>query len=283
MTTVDLSIVIVEYRCIELVESCLRSLAEHLEKLEWECLIVSNSEYGDADAELMCERLGRAHVTINDRNRGYAGGVNRALSQCSAPFIFVLNPDCLLADNQVDSLIKCLEENPDIGAVGPKVVDTKGVVQPSCRRFPRPWTFLLVRSILSRLPLASAERRRYMMEDFSHNSVRDVDWLSGGAVMVRRKAVDEVGPMDERFFLYMEDVDWSRRFWQSGYRVVYCPTCVVIHAGQHASLNPGLKMLASRHTRLHLMSMLKYFAKYRFRSMPEHRCCNLTFPPSSSP
>lgn len=264
MSGTDLSIVIIEYHGIDLIEACVASLEKHLNGLSWECLVVSNSEYGVDELEDMRKHLSTARVIANDRNRGYAGGVNRALPECRAPFVFVLNPDCRLIDDKVPELIAFLQKNPEVAAVGPKVIDDDGAVQPSCRRFPRPWTFLLVRSALRKLPGANAERRRYLMEDFNRRSERDADWISGGAMMVRKSAVDVVGPMDERYFLYMEDVDWCRRFWNAGLRVVYLPVCAVVHAGQHASIQGGLKSLASRHTRMHLASMGKYFLKYKF-------------------
>jgi len=228
--------------------------------------VVSNSEYNLTELDSIRAKLSDARLIVNDRNRGYAGGVNRALIECRAPFIFILNPDCRLADKQTIELIKFMEQNQDIAVVGPKVVDERGVVQPSCRRFPRPWTFLMVRGYLRRFPFSGDERRRYLMEDFDHNTSRDTDWISGGAILVRKSAIDVVGGMDERFFLYMEDVDWCRRFWQAGFRVVYVPCCTVIHRGQHASIRGGIKSILSINTQLHLTSMAKYFYKYSFGS-----------------
>lgn len=262
MSCTDISIIIIEYHGIDLIEACIASLGKHLSGLAWECLVVSNSEYGADELAAMHKRLPAARVIANDHNRGYAGGVNRALPECSAPFVFVLNPDCRLIDDKVPELISFLQNNPDVAVVGPKVIDDEGVAQPSCRRFPRPWTFLLVRSVLRKLPGAGRERRRYLMEDFDRNSGRNADWISGGAMMVRKSAIAKVGPMDERFFLYMEDVDWCRRFWNAGFHVFYLPVCLVVHAGQHESIQGGLKSLASRHTRMHLASMGKYFCKY---------------------
>lgn len=265
MQAYQLSIVIIEYRCVEQIEGCLQSLGQHLGDVSWECIVVSNSEYSEASLDQVKKRLAEARVIANDRNRGYAGGVNRALPECNAPFVFIMNPDCRLTDDRVPALIAFMTQNPDIAVVGPKVTDEQGEVQPSCRRFPYPWTFLLVRSALRRLPGAAKERRRYLMEDFDHRSNRDTDWVSGGAMMVRKSAIDGVGPMDERFFLYMEDVDWCRRFWSAGFRVVYVPVCTVVHAGQHASIRRGLKSFVSRHTRMHLTSMGRYFLKYFYR------------------
>ncbi len=259
---IELSVVIVEYHCTEQIQECLHTFGPYLAHLNWECTVVSNSEYGPAELADMRMRLPGAQVIANDRNRGYAGGVNRALPLCRAPFIFIINPDCRLIDDRVPDLVAFMKVNPEVAAIGPKIVDERGIVQPSCRRLPRPWTFLLVRSALRRMPGAARERRRYLMEDFDHSTIRDADWVSGGALLVRKAAIDIVGMMDERYFLYMEDVDWCRRFSAAGWRVVYVPTCTMIHAGQHASIQGGLTSLSSKHTRMHLASMSKYFLKY---------------------
>lgn len=259
---IQLSVVIVEYRCAEQIEGCLPTLKRHLGSMSWECIVISNSEYSVQELKELGDRLPGAKIIANDRNRGYAGGVNRALPECQAPFIFVLNPDCRLMDDKVSELINALQTSPEVAAIGPRVIDGKGVIQPSCRRFPKPWTFLMVRSMASKLPGAWRERRRYLMEEFDHGSEIDVDWISGGAMLVRRSAIDAVGPMDERFFLYMEDVDWCRRFWQAKWRVLFSPVCTVCHDAQHDSLRGGLRRITSPHTWFHLTSLVKYFLKH---------------------
>jgi GT2 family glycosyltransferase len=113
---------------------------------------------------------------------------------------------------------------------------------------------------------ARRERRRYLMEEFKHDRPQDVDWISGGAMLVRRSAIAEVGPMDERFFLYMEDVDWCRRFWRAGWSVHFSPTCTVVHNAQHQSLRGGIGRIVAPHTRYHLSSLFKYLLKYHGRS-----------------
>lgn len=261
----QLSIAIVEYHCFEQIKECLHTLKAHLASLDWECIVVSNSVYKPEQLEDMRGHLPGVHVIANDCNRGYAGGVNRALVECRAPFILILNPDCRLTDDRVPDLIALMRQHSSIAMVGPKVTDERGAVQPSCRRFPRPWTFLLVRSTLRKLPVVARERQRYLMEDFGHTISHDVDWVSGGAMLLRKSALDTVGGMDERYFLYMEDVDWCRRFWRAGFRVTYVPCCTVIHPGRHESIRRHLYILPTQHTWLHLISLAKYCIKWRFK------------------
>ena len=259
-----LTVVIIEYHCADQIDDCLDSLSKHMIGIDWECLIVSNSLYSATELQGLCGRFKGATILDAKANLGYAGGVNYAIQHSNAPYLFVMNPDCRLTDDNLQSLCALFDKHEDVAVIGPKVIDVADQVQPSCRRTPRPWTFLLVRSVFRHLPGASREKRRYLMEDFDRNSQRDVDWVSGGAMLVRRKAADEVGGMDERYFLYMEDADWCRRMWQSGWRVIYSPLSTVCHSGQHASLRGGLGALLSPHTRYHLISMVKYFLKYGF-------------------
>jgi len=250
------------------VESCVRSVAENLAGLDLECLVLSNSGYSRDELARYSEQLGDARLIAAPRNLGYAGGVNAALAEAGGDYVYVLNPDCLLTDGNVVRIMDEMDRSPEWAIAGPKVVDEEGNLQPSCRRFPKPWTFLLVRSVFARLPGASRERRRYLMGDYGRESPREVDWVSGGATIAKCEALKRIGGMDERYFLYMEDVDWCRSAWQSGYKVVYCPFSKVIHAGRHQSIKGGLQALRNVHFRWHITSLFKYFVKYHWRTRP---------------
>lgn len=254
---------------MEHVEECLRSVREQLVGVEKECLVLSNSGYSKDELLACRSRLRDAKLIDTRANLGYAGGVNAALREASGQYVYILNPDCLLTDNNVVTIMVEMDQDPDWAIAGPKVVDENGVVQPSCRCFPKPWTFLLVRSIFSRLPRARRERDRYLMADYDRQSARMVDWVSGGATIVKTALLSRMGGMDERYFLYMEDVDWCRTAWERGFKVIYCPTSTVIHAGKHQSIKGGLGALMSAHLRWHFTSLLKYFIKSKWRTRPD--------------
>ena len=261
-----LSIIVIEYQCMDDVLKCLASAEEHLGSIEHESVILSNSCYGQDQIHAYQERIGdRGRLVAASGNLGYAGGVNAALREVCGDYIYILNPDCLLTDGEVTSIIEQMDANPKWAMSGPRVTDEAGNVQPSCRRFPRPWTFFLVRTGLKRTPIGRNESNRYFMEDYRHDATLGVDWVSGGALLAKRSAVEAVGGMDERYFLYMEDVDLCRAFHKSGYIIKYCPISTVIHAGQHASIKGGFKVLCSRNFRWHISSLAKYFIKWNFR------------------
>lgn len=263
-----LSIIIIEYYCMDQVVDCVESINRYIQGIDKECLVISNSEYSESELDSLQKDLAGARIIDSQGNLGYAGGVNTGLKQASGEYIYVVNPDCLLIDSNIGLIMDAMDAEADWAISGPKVVDENNVIQASCRRFPRLWTFLLVRSVLSMLPGADKERARYLMEDFDHLIKKEVDWVSGGATLVKQAAISHIGGMDERYFLYMEDVDWCRTCWEQGFKVKYMPVSVVMHAGQHQSIQGGLiDKLMSRHVRMHLTSMVKYFLKYMGRGL----------------
>ncbi len=246
------------------VTECVESVNKFLSDVGKECIVVSNSQYTAPELDSYRKQLTDATIVDTQNNLGYASGVNAGIEHATGDYIYVLNPDCLLTDSNVTRIMDEMDKDDKWAITGPKVIDQTGAVQPSCRRFPKPWTFLLVRTFLSALPGAAKEKARYMMEDFDRESTREVDWVSGGAMIVKSSAIKQIGGMDERYFLYMEDVDWCRSCWDQGYKVAYDPQSVVTHAGMHRSINGSvIDKITSRHTLLHVSSMVKYFIKNR--------------------
>lgn len=276
----ELSIIIIEYNCMDQVSECVASIKKHLNDIDLECLVVSNSEYSDEELARYQNDIAGIKIINTGANLGYAGGVNNGLKHASGRYIYVVNPDCLLVDDGVKSIIAQMDDDDRWAIAGPVVVDEAKAIQPSCRRFPRLWTFLLVRSFFSRIPGARHEYDRYMMTDYDRTTIRNVDWVSGGATLIKASALPVIGGMDERYFLYMEDVDWCRSAWNNGYRVAYCPKSTVVHAGQHQSIKVGINVLKNTHMRWHLTSLFQYFVKYRFREKPcseiYRRCVRMT-------
>lgn len=262
-----LSIVIIEYYCMDLLQNCLRSIRTQYSALAHESIIVSNSRYSDDELNDFKKLNPEVRLVSTGENIGYAGGVNEGLRIARGDYVLILNPDCVLMDDRIETIMNSMDCDNLWAIAGPMVVDDHGAIQPSCRRFPRPWTFLLARTPLRHLPFGRTEAQRYFMEDFDHSTRRCVDWVSGGAMLLKASALDAIGEMDRRYFLYMEDVDWCRACWNKGLRVVFDPTSTVLHAGRHQSIRGGvLTRIVSRNTRLHMESLAKYFLKHGFRS-----------------
>jgi len=263
-----LSVLMVEYFSLPDIRECIASLEGMAHGLALSPLVVSNSQYGPEELERQRAEFGDAVFLSTGANNGYAGGVNFGIENApEADYFLILNPDARWKEGQLLELLESLEADPEVGILGPGVVDAAGRKQPSSRAFPKPLTPLLTRTCLAHTPAGKRECQRYFQSNMPSQSSplgrRDADWVSGGAMLVSRAAALRIGPMDDRYFMYMEDVDWCRTAWSKGLRVVHDPRWEVHHAGQHASLRPGLMRLFSRHTRCHVGSLVRYFWKWK--------------------
>ena len=250
------SIVIVHYRSPDLLERCLEKIAAAEIRIPTETLILDNAPLDD-QAEELSTRFG-AHYIRNERNVGYGRAINQGMAAARGRYYLILNPDVEVGAGAVEHLAEYLDEHPAAGMTGPKLFGPDGSLQYSTRTFYTLRAILLRRTPLGRLFPRAAALREHLMLDWDHQDVRDVDWMLGGAIMVRCSAVEDVGGMDERFFLYFEDVDWCSRMHQRGWRVVYIPDAHMVHAHQRASARGFL----SRGQRMHLESALRFYEKW---------------------
>ncbi len=251
---VDLSIVIVSYRTPEVLRECLKVLTTDTGTRSREILVVDNDS-GDESPAVARSFEGVRVIETGD-NLGFAGGVNRGLAEADGRFLLVLNPDIEVQPGSLDTLIDFMEAHPETGIAAPKLLNTDGTLQHSCRRFYTLSTIILRRSFLGRIFPDAAPLRRHLMLDYDHETPRAVDWVAGAAMLVRREALDDVGPMDERYFLYFEDVDWCTRMQARGWLVHYVPDSVMTHHWQRASRTLGPA------ARRHLRSGLRFYDRW---------------------
>jgi N-acetylglucosaminyl-diphospho-decaprenol L-rhamnosyltransferase len=264
----DLSVVIVTYNSGDTVMRCLESLEVHPPTGVFETIVIDNAS-SDGTPERVRRRFPRVRLVADTVNRGYSKGVNRGMREASGRYILVLNPDIEVTDGSIDRLVSFMEDHPRTGLAGAKLVWPDGRVQPSCRSFYTLKALLLRRTFLGRFFPRARPLREHLMSDYDHETARRVDWVLGGCMIVRREALDAVGPMDERFFLYFEDTDWCYRMQQHGWEVWYVPDSVMIHRWERSSARSVL----SRPFVNHLLSMLRYYEKWNalFRFMRRHR------------
>lgn len=254
---VRLSIIIINYNSREEILDCLDSLERFPTVHATEVIVVDNASSDGSPEEI--ERL-RPDVNLiaNLDNVGYSRGVNQGIRSSSGEFFLVLNPDVRVTEGSLDLLLECAMENPDVGIAGSMLLNPEGTLQHSCRSFYTWKTLLFRRTPIGKLFPDSQVIRDHLMLDWDHKSTKDVDWMLGACLLVRRSAVDEVGAMDERFFLYFEDVDWCYRMKAHGWRVVYVAESVMIH--QHR--RDSARKLFNRQTVSHLSSMFRFFDKW---------------------
>ena len=208
----------------------------------------------------------------NDRNVGFPVLLNKSLAEAKGEFFFLINHDIILTEGAVPALLRFMEADPTIGIAGPKQVNFNGSDQVSCFHFYRPWTIVFRRTLLGSLPFGKRHLDWFLMKDYDRKVPRSVDWIMGSAMFVRRSAAEAVGKMDTRFFMYMEDVDWCRRFWEHGSKVMYVPTVSVYHYHGKGSARGGFvgSLLLNRLTWYHITSAVRYFLKYFGKPLPKH-------------
>jgi len=254
---VRLGIVIVHYNTPEDLARCLRSLQDHAPTCSHEVVVVDNASSAPGLDDLQL-RHPDVRWLLNTENRGYGRGCNQGLAAVAADYHLILNPDIVVQPGALDALLDFADRHPRAGLIGPQLLNEDGTIQESCRRFYTFWTLVLRRTPLARLARNSRIVQRHLMRDFDHESVRPVDWVLGGCLLVRREARDRCGPMDERFFLYFEDVDWCYRMWRSGFEVVYFPGARFVHRHRRASARGTF----TRSFWLHLASLISYYEKW---------------------
>ncbi len=252
-----LAVVIVAYETPELLATCLDSLTAAGVLGRAPVVVVDNSA-SDGCAAVAASRAG---VTLlrNEKNVGYARGVNQGLAATDTDYVLVINPDIVVEPGAVENLVAAMEAHPDAGLAGAKLLNPDRTLQHSCRRFYTPAAILLRRTFLGRIFPRHRALREHLMLDWDHATLRDVDWLLGACLLVRRRALADVGPMDERFFLYFEDVDWCARMHNRGWRVLYVPAAVMVHHHRRESARGGF---LSPSRRIHLASVFRFYEKW---------------------
>lgn len=245
----DLSIIVVAYNGADLLQATLESLARHTLDISYELIVVDNSP--SPGIALPDRAFAGLRVIHNPRNNGFAAANNIGLKLSQGRYIVLLNPDTLFHDDALSALVQWLDEHPRVGAAGPQLLQTDGQPQPySHGSAPTPG--YLIRRIWSHL------RGRYL-HDWAGSQPQPVDWVAGTCMIVRRSVFEAVGGLDERFFLYFEDVDWGWRLRRAGWPVMFLPSVAVTHIGG-GSVGP--------HARHHYdRSLARLYAKY-YGSIP---------------
>jgi N-acetylglucosaminyl-diphospho-decaprenol L-rhamnosyltransferase len=235
----DLSIVILNYNTREHLRTCLESLwAEGSTSvsggaIEAEVFVVDNASV-DGSAEMVTADFPWVTLVRSPRNGGFAYGNNQALQRAVGDAILVLNPDTLVPRGGIAQLMAKLAQHPEAGVIGPKLLKPDGSIHLACRRsFPTPSVAFYRLSGLSRLFPRSPRFGRYNLTFVNPDRPIEVDSVCGACLLVRRTVVERVGLLDERFFMYGEDLDWCLRTRQAGWTVRYEPSIVVQH--QHGA------------------------------------------------
>lgn len=251
-----LSVIIVSWNVREELIGCLRSLRDNRPRDEYEVIVVDNAST-DGTAEAVKRSFPHLRLIANSENRGFATANNQGIKESQGEYVLLLNPDTIVRPKSLNILIKFMDENKDVGVCGPKLLNENGTTQPSTRRFPTFRAALHRHTIFRSIGIFRKQYRRWLMKDFSHDEQTDVDQLMGACLLVRKSVLEEVGVLDEDFFMYYEEVDLCFRIKRAGYRVVFVPEAAIVHlGGRSATQVPVRKRIAA------MTSLLKFFKKH---------------------
>jgi hypothetical protein len=217
-------IVIVSYNVRDLLRDCLRTLSGQR-------VIVVDNASGDGSTAMVRTEFPAVELIANTDNRGFAAACNQGIAASTEEFILILNPDTLVTPAALQTLLDIMRTEPRAGACGPRILNPDGSLQPSCRRFPTLPRLLLDEFGLGKLFPRSTFFGGYRMTWWAHDQLREVDQLMGAALLLRRAALEQVGPFDEHFFVYFEEVDLCLRLHGAGWKVLFVPDAQVVHHG----------------------------------------------------
>lgn len=264
----DLSIVIVSWNVRTLLERCLSSIYTSLAEpqgtlgidkqsaLQCEVIVVDNAST-DGSPEMVRQRFPNALLIASDSNLGFTKANNIGVAHSSGRYILLLNPDTEILGDALYTMITYMDNNPGVGALGPKILFPNGQVQPSRRRFPTLATAFLESTVIQQWFPQNRVLARYYVQDRSDDEEQEVDWVIGACLFIRRQAWEQVGPLDEGFFMYSEELDWCRRLKAAGWRVFYSPWAQIIHYEGRSSS----QVVPARHVYFQ-SSKVRYFRKH---------------------
>jgi GT2 family glycosyltransferase len=219
----DLSIIIVNWNTKDYLLNCMASLVQSGKEFSQEIIVVDNGSLDGSITEVK-KRFPYVHLIENDGNYGFSRAANQGLRKSSGKYVLLLNPDVQVKAGTLHRLVTFMEEHPKAGSAGPRLLNPDGTPQNSIANFPSLATELFNKSLLRRLfPSAFPGKERGYLEPIA------VDSVIGACMIVRRKALDEVGLLDEDYFLFLEETDWCYRMHRAGWKVYHVPHAAIIH------------------------------------------------------
>ena len=219
----DVSVVVVTYDALPWIENCLMSVEGY------DTVVVDNAST-DGTAAFVRERFPAVRL-LEEENRGLAAGWNAGIRATSGAYVLILNADAWADGGAVERLAAFADAHPRSAVVGPRLRYPDGRLQPSVRGFPTPWRLATEYLFLRKLAPRTRALNAFYAAGFDHARVAQADFVMGACMLVRREAIDEVGLLDEEFFLFSEETDWCYRFAQAGWQVLFTPDAEFVHVG----------------------------------------------------
>ncbi|HSN76655.1 MAG TPA: glycosyltransferase family 2 protein [Anaerolineae bacterium] len=274
---VDVSVIIASWNTRELLRQCLQSIMDEpgvqivaADAAHWppeqtsgvtvEVVVVDNAS-DDGSAQMVQAAFPQAHLIANRYNAGFAAANNQAIAQASGQVLLLLNPDAYLLPGALTGLARFLRDHPEAAVAGPNVLNPDGSWQAAAFRFATLWDLFCEAVFLSVLWPRSPLFARKELGGFDRDTMREVEWVQGCALAIRREVWDAVGPFDEGYWMYVEELDWCRRAKGMGYRIFFTPDAQVVHYGKRSVARARASVLP-----LGFRSHFRYYRKFDGRA-----------------
>ncbi len=258
MNLVDVSVVLVSYNTAEMTKKAIELVKASLCQLNIEIFVVDNASR-DGSSAMVASEFPEVQLISNQTNVGFGRANNQVLPLYHGRYMLLLNTDAFVEQDTLQKTVDFMDSHPQTGILGVKLLGRDGVLQPSCRYFPTPWNLFLTKTGLNKL-----FRNIKLVDDmaWSHDAVRDCDWVPGCYYLIRREVIDQVGLFDPRYFLYYEEVDHCFAAKRAGWQVTYFPDTPGVHiGGESAKTDHAISSVSRQVSALQIESELLYFRK----------------------
>ena len=224
-----LAIIIISFNVRKLLQECLESIYRETRRTRFEIWVIDNYSRDDS-VSMLKETFPEVHLIENKENLGFTRANNQAIARCRSDLVLLLNPDTLIQDGALDKMVQFMDEHPEVGVSGCRVENPDGSLQLACRRsIPTPQVAFYRLTGLSRLFPHSQVMARYNLTYLDPNQPHEVDAVSGAFLLIRKSVVDQIGMLDETFWIFGEDIDWCIRAQKAGWKVMYYPEAHILH------------------------------------------------------
>jgi hypothetical protein len=242
----ELSIIIVNWNTCNLLAQCLASVFDNRPTSSFEVWVVDNAS-SDGSSLMVQDRFPQVHLIENKENVGFARANNQAIQMSQGRYILLLNSDTIVHPNALEHLVQFIDQRAQVGIVGAQLLNEDGTLQPSWGKFPTVWSELIGKNVREWHPYST------------QNGILayEVDWVGGACLLICRAAIEQVGLLDESFFMYSEEMDWCFRVKKLGWAVCYYPAAQIIHLGGQSSRQANARMKAELYR-----SKLMFFDKH---------------------
>lgn len=246
-----LSIVIVEFHSLNETKKCVAALKSHI-GVPYEIIVSSNSCYDEKQKEQIDFSDKQVKWLLNDRNGGFSYAMNKGLKVAKGDYLAIMNSDCTWRTD-LDEMMEFMKSHPEVGAIAPQMRDRNNQIQDTARPYVSLQSFVWRQTVRILMNKVSILTRK-----MNYSQIQTVDWMIGAFIMVPRQVYQKVGGLDERIFMYAEDLDWCTRIRQHGYEVVYFPKALIIYKGTRRARNDF------KYAWIFIQSHLIYWRKFGF-------------------